>query len=216
MRADACFCGPPRNFLARAPPTRSPVPLTRSREVARLPRVVRACLGRVMGRAMASTRPSASTVVVLFTRDLRVRDHPALAQAAAVAERVVPLFVLDEALLDSGFASANRLKFLLESLRDLDESLRALGGALVIRRGDPVREVLAVARAVRARAVFATADVSGYARRRERRLTAACTEAGLELGLFPGVTVVDAGEIAPASGDYFRVFTPYWNRWRAS
>jgi deoxyribodipyrimidine photo-lyase len=38
---------------------------------------------------------------------------------------------------------------------------------------------------------------------------------GLELALHPGVTVIDAGQLTPASGDHFRVFTPYWGRWRA-
>ena len=107
------------------------------------------------------------TTVVLFTRDLRLHDHPALSEAASESSRVVPLFVLDDALLRS--ASPNRLRFLLEALADLDGSLRALGGHLVVRRGDSVREALAVARAVRARAVFASADVSAFAQRRERR-----------------------------------------------
>ncbi|HSE94015.1 MAG TPA: deoxyribodipyrimidine photo-lyase [Methylomirabilota bacterium] len=163
---------------------------------------------------MADPRANAATAIVLFTRDLRVHDHPALAKATALAERVVPLFVLDEALLGSDFACPNRLKFLIESLNDLEGSLRALGGALAVRRGDTVHEVVAVARSVGARAVLASADVSAYARRRERRLGAACAEAGIELGLFPGVTVVRAGVLTPAAGDHFRVFTPYWNRWR--
>jgi deoxyribodipyrimidine photo-lyase len=33
--------------------------------------------------------------LVLFTRDLRVRDQPALASAAREAEQIVPAFVLD-------------------------------------------------------------------------------------------------------------------------
>ena len=36
--------------------------------------------------------------IVLFTRDLRVRDNPALALACARARQVVPLFVVDPAL----------------------------------------------------------------------------------------------------------------------
>ena len=55
------------------------------------------------------------TAVVLFNRDLRVHDHPALARAAREAERVVPLFVLDDRLLASRYAAPNRLKFMLES-----------------------------------------------------------------------------------------------------
>ena len=163
---------------------------------------------------MSPRAPSGSTIVVLFTRDLRVHDHPALAEATKLAERVVPLFVLDASLLASDFASPNRVTFLVQSLTDLDASLRALGGALVVRRGDAVREAAVLARTVGARAVFASADVSAYAHERERRLREACAEAGIELRLFPGVTIVGPGELRPAGGDHFRVFTPYWNRWR--
>ncbi len=38
------------------------------------------------------------TTVLLFTRDLRVHDNPALALAAAGGGPVVPLFVVDPAL----------------------------------------------------------------------------------------------------------------------
>jgi deoxyribodipyrimidine photo-lyase len=168
-----------------------------------------------MASGMGARKYSPDTAVVLFTRDLRAHDHPALAAAVARAERVVPLFVLDDALLAGAFACPNRLAFLLQSLRDLDGTLRALGGGLIVRRGDTVREVVEVARTVGARTVFASADVSLYAQRRQRRLADACAEVGLALSLHPGVTIVDAGALVPASGDHFRVFTAYWNRWRA-
>lgn len=40
------------------------------------------------------------TAVVWFRRDLRIHDHPALVQAVAEFDRIVPLFVVDEHLLD--------------------------------------------------------------------------------------------------------------------
>ena len=83
------------------------------------------------------------TAVVLFTRDLRVHDQPALAAAVAAAERIVPLFVFDRAVL-ARFGAPNRVAFLLDALRDLDASLRERGGALAVRerrrrRGDDAR-----------------------------------------------------------------------------
>ncbi|MGZ8618844.1 MAG: deoxyribodipyrimidine photo-lyase, partial [Actinomycetota bacterium] len=48
------------------------------------------------------------TAVVLFTRDLRVHDHPAL-RAAVTDEAVLPLFVLDPRLHGR---SPNRDRFL--------------------------------------------------------------------------------------------------------
>jgi deoxyribodipyrimidine photo-lyase len=153
-----------------------------------------------------------STAVVLFNRDLRVRDNPALA-AAAKAERAVPLFVLDETLLSSRFGAANRVAFMLEALRDLDDSLREAGGRLFLRRGDPVAEALAVARECGATELHAAADWSAYARRREQRLRRACEAERIEFRLHPGATIVAPGTLRPAGGDHFKVFTPFNRAW---
>jgi len=152
------------------------------------------------------------TSVVLFNRDLRVHDHPALA-AAAKAERVMPLFVLDERLLGSRFAAPNRVAFMLEALHDLDGSLRKAGGRLFVRRGDPVREAIAVARECGATALHVSADWSAYAREREERLARACEEERIGFTAHPGVTVVPPGEVTPGSGDHFKVFTPFHRAW---
>lgn len=152
-----------------------------------------------------------SVAVVVFTRDLRVDDHPALARAAREAEHVVPLFVFDDAILRSGYNRPNRTGFLLESLHDLDAALRDLGGALVVRRGDWVQEVVEVVRAVGATSVHVSDDVSGYARSRLDLLADALP---VPLERAPGITVVVPGEITPgAQGDHYKVFTPYFRRW---
>jgi deoxyribodipyrimidine photo-lyase len=152
------------------------------------------------------------TAVVLFNRDLRVHDHPALFAATKV-ERVAPLFVFDERLLRSRFAAPNRVAFMLEALRDLDEALRKAGGRLFVRHGDPVRETIAVARECGATALHVSADWSAYAREREERLARACAEERIELTAHPGVTVVPPGEVTPGSGDHFKVFTPFHRAW---
>jgi len=152
-----------------------------------------------------------SAAVVVFTRDLRARDNPALAAACAAAGTVVPLFVVDPALPIA--ASANRLGFLCESLRDLDESLRTRGGRLVVRRGRWQDEVLAVARAVSAATVHLADDVSAFAQQRLERLRRAAARERIEVRAHPGVTVVPPGAVAPAGGGEFKVFTPYYRRW---
>lgn len=155
------------------------------------------------------------TALVLFNRDLRMRDNPALA-AAARAERAVPLFVLDDALLDSRFGAPNRVAFMLEALRDLDDSLRGAGGRLFVRRGDPVREALAVARECGATELHVSCDWSAYARRREARLERACAEEGIDFRAHPGTTIVAPGALTPAGGDHFKVFTPYLRAWEGT
>jgi deoxyribodipyrimidine photo-lyase len=154
------------------------------------------------------------TAVVLFTRDLRVHDQPALAAACRDHAAVVPLFVIDEQILAAPTASPNRAAFLAGALADLRSSLRELGGDLVIRRGDVVAETLRVVIETRADTVRASADVSAYAQRRERRLTSEASRAGVAVEFSPGVTVVPPGSLHPAGGDHYRVFTPYFRAWR--
>lgn len=153
------------------------------------------------------------TAVVLFTRDLRVHDHPALAAACANAERVVPLFVLDPRLAT---VSPNRSRFLQQSLADLRSALRDRGADLVVRAGDPVAETVKLAREVAAEGVGLSADVSGYARRREQRLARECATHRMALKLFPGLTVVEPGSLTPAGGPAYRVFSPYHRSWLAA
>jgi deoxyribodipyrimidine photo-lyase len=146
--------------------------------------------------------------VVLFTRDLRVRDNPALRAALDASETVLPLYVLDDGILGTAFAAEPRVRFLHRALGDLDASLRRIGGALELRRGDVLRETVAAARAVGADAVFASADVSPYARAREERLARE-----LDLRLVNGHFVVPPREVAPAGGDHYQVFSAYHRAW---
>ena len=53
--------------------------------------------------------------------------------------------------------------------------------------------------------VFVAADSSAYARTREQLLSER-----FELTVVPGPAIVPPGELHPAGGDHYRVFTAYW------
>ena len=78
--------------------------------------------------------------VMWFRRDLRLGDHPALLAAADSGE-VLPLFVLDDRLLEP--AGEPRRRFLRDCLRALDHDL---GGRLHVVSGDPAHVVPEIAR----------------------------------------------------------------------
>lgn len=145
--------------------------------------------------------------LVLFTRDLRVHDHPALHEACRISDDVVPLFVLDERLLAT---SPNRTRFLLEGLHELDAELRRRFGRLIIRHGDPARVALQLASETGCDRLFVSGDVTRVAKRRERVLLDA---AGIDVRVFPGNAIVEPGDVAPEGSDAYRVFTPYHRAW---
>lgn len=132
-----------------------------------------------MGTASTMTSP---TAIALFTRDLRIHDNPTLQGAIDSAEQVLPVFILDDAILGSAYLAPNRTSFLVEALRDLDESLKQRGAnGLVVRRGDTAREIATLADDVRARTVHISGDWSAYAQHRQHRLEKLLAEQGREL-----------------------------------
>jgi deoxyribodipyrimidine photo-lyase len=154
-----------------------------------------------------------STALLWFRRDLRVADHPALTLAAREFDRVIPVFVFDDALLKGRFASAPRTAFMLGCLRALDTALRDCGSGLVIRHGAPEDELVTLANATGADAVLWTSDVAPYARARDRRVTAALADAGVRARPQGGAYVVDVSKPRSRAGKPFTIFSPFHRRW---
>jgi deoxyribodipyrimidine photo-lyase len=163
------------------------------------------------GGRFPGTKGGMTTAIVVYGRDLRVADHPALAAAAGQADTVIPLFVLDDAILGGDFNRPNRAAMLAACLADLDRVLRRLGAGLVIRRGVWVAEIAKLVREHAVDAVFLHSDVTGYAQSRTRRLSAA-VDCRVEV-VDGGTTAVPPGTVRPSGGSRFQVFTPYHRAW---
>jgi deoxyribodipyrimidine photo-lyase len=150
-----------------------------------------------------------SRAVVWFRRDLRVADHPALLAALAAADQVVPVFVVDRALLDGRTSGPNRRAFLHGALRSLARDLEALGGRLLVREGDPVTVIPALAREAAADAVYCSREYSPYARRRDTAVERALHADGRALQAMPGVYLTDFDELRKADDTPYRVYSPF-------
>ncbi|XP_029901293.1 cryptochrome-2-like isoform X2 [Myripristis murdjan] len=72
-----------------------------------------------------------------FRKGLRLHDNPALQRALDGADTVRCVYVLDPWFAGSANVGLNRWRFLLESLEDLDSSLRKLNSRLFVVRGQP-------------------------------------------------------------------------------
>ena len=81
-----------------------------------------------------------------FRKGLRLHDNPALHElllrssgSSPSHSKLLPVFVLDPWFVSSGRVGAHRMRFLLESLQDLDQQLRGLSSRLLVYRGDPLQ-----------------------------------------------------------------------------
>uniref|UniRef100_A0A2K5JGZ7 Cryptochrome-2 n=2 Tax=Colobus angolensis palliatus TaxID=336983 RepID=A0A2K5JGZ7_COLAP len=72
-----------------------------------------------------------------FRKGLRLHDNPALLAAVRGARCVRCVYILDPWFAASSSVGINRWRFLLQSLEDLDTSLRKLNSRLFVVRGQP-------------------------------------------------------------------------------
>nr|MDQ3307706.1 deoxyribodipyrimidine photo-lyase [Actinomycetota bacterium] len=149
-----------------------------------------------------------ATSVMWFRRDLRLADNPALVEAIRAADDVVPLFVFDPRLWDP--AGPSRRCYLSASLRALSDRI----GGLVVRCGDPVEMVAALAREVDAQSVHVAADFGPYGAERDVAVEAALAETEVALVRTGSPYAVAPGRVLNKTGDSYQVFTPFSKAWR--
>jgi deoxyribodipyrimidine photo-lyase len=153
-----------------------------------------------------STVP-APVSLVWFRDDLRLDDHPALAEAAA-AGPVAALFVLDEVNLRPLGGAARW--WLHHSLTALCADLAARGVTLILRRGDARRIVPEVAAALRAGLVVWNRRYDDRAIAVDTAVKADLKAAGCAVRSFNGALMVEPWEVQTGSGGPYKVFTPFW------
>ena len=141
-------------------------------------------------------------------RDLRLADNPALTAALQADTTFLPVFILDEHLLNK--PAEKRQAFLFTGLRILDEDLKRLGSGLIVRRGDSQQELPRLVAESGASSVFAEADVSPYARKRD-----AAVAREVDLHLMHGASFYPPAAVKASNGRPYQVFTPYSRAWKA-
>ena len=147
------------------------------------------------------------TVIWWIRRDLRIIDNAALRAALETGAPVLPVFILDPALLKDN--ATPRQAFLLDGLRQLRTELESRGSTLVVRQGQPLNALQTLVQEAQASAIFAEEDYSPYARRRDAAVSAA-----LPLELVMGVTIQHPAIVQKTDGSPYTVFTPFSKAWK--
>lgn len=148
-------------------------------------------------------------------RDLRLEDNTALTAALKNADEVIPVFVLDKRLLASPRLQGPRIAWMLDGLRALEATLRRYGSSLIIRRGDPIHELLMLCQVTGAHGVYFNRDYSHYATTRDEAVIHMLTSAGIQVRTFKDLVIHEASEIVSAQGRPYEIYTPFRKAWLA-
>ena len=125
-----------------------------------------------------------------FRKGLRVHDNPAL-KAACTATSVYPVFIIDPWFANPDLVGINRYSFLLESLEDLDNSLRSLGTQLFVLKGRPEEQLLCYIEKWNIKYVTFEIDTEPYAIKRDLAVTTVLESRGVKVTSFASHTLHD-------------------------
>lgn len=129
---------------------------------------------------------SKTTAIVWFRRDLRLHDNEVLTTAIQNHQRVIAVYCFDPDEFGKtrfGFdkTGSHRTQFLRESVQDLRESIRRLGGELLVRHDQPVAVLTALVRLCDASHVYHQRLVGTEEARSEGRVQAAMRSEGVSV-----------------------------------
>jgi len=161
-----------------------------------------------------------TAALVLFRRDLRLADNPALTAACAAHTQILPVFIhdADEAAAGTddswaeGAASRWWLHHSLSSLQDQWQNRRA---HLHLRQGETLTVLLELIQQSGAQAVYWNRLYEPAAIARDTRIKAALRGQGIEVHSHAAALWSEPWQIRTQQGDAYRVFTPYWRNLRS-
>jgi deoxyribodipyrimidine photo-lyase len=151
-----------------------------------------------------------------FRRDLRFNDNQGLARACASGFPVAPLFIFDTNILKNLERDDARVTFISDALEALRESFRERGGELAVFHGRPLEILESILKSQPVKAIYANEDYEPYARERDAQVAGLANKHGVEFRTFKDQVIFAPGEIAKDDGEPYRVFTPYYRRWKES
>ncbi|MES1985709.1 MAG: deoxyribodipyrimidine photo-lyase [Pseudomonadota bacterium] len=143
-------------------------------------------------------------VLLWFRGDLRLSDQAAL--LAAVEEGpVIPVYILDDDTPKHRKMGGASRWWLHHSLESLDASLREKGSRLILRQGNSVEVLAALAEETGATRVHALRHYEPWWINAEKQVGET-----LDLCLHDGNYLLPPGTVRTGSGGLFKIYTPFW------
>lgn len=145
-----------------------------------------------------SGAPSSKSAIHWFRKGLRLHDNPALVEACQ-SSRLYPIFCIDPWFAKPDIVGVNRYAFLLESLIDLDNSLRSLGSRLYVLQGKPEEQIPLLVSKWEVDLFTFESDSEPYAIQRDANIATALREAGVRVASHGSHTIFDINQYEAVS-----------------
>jgi deoxyribodipyrimidine photo-lyase len=152
-------------------------------------------------------------VLFIFRRDLRIQDNTALRTALEEAEAVIPCFILDPRQISSSnsYRSNHALKFMIESLYDLEQQLKEHNGRLYIFHGKAENIVDELLQDNVIEAIYINRDYTPFSHERDTAIRNTCLKYRRAFYSLNDTLLHEPEIILTKQAKPYTIFTPYFN-----
>lgn len=124
--------------------------------------------------------PKYKKSLFIFRRDLRLEDNTGLVYALKNSDKVIPCFIIDTEIMNELKKSTSRIKFLNESLIDLDEQLHKKKSNLKIFKGRTEDCLKRIISEQKIDGVFVNGDYTRFAQKKEMQVKKICKQNNID------------------------------------
>ena len=152
--------------------------------------------------------------IVWFKNDLRLHDNETLAQAMEQCDEIIPIYCFDDShfkITEFGFNKTGnfRAQFLLESLIDLDNNLRAIGSGLIIVKGNPAIEISKLVQEYKVHKLFAKKEIAFEELFTQKKLENELLKSNCSLETFSTSTLYELNDLPFTLNNIPDIFTNF-------
>ena len=152
--------------------------------------------------------------IVWFKTDLRLQDNETLLKAAEWADEIIPVFCYNEkwdeqTQFGTKKMGEHRKQFLFQSLIELEERLATQSSGLVFCKGNPVHEILRIAKLFGVQRVYAKKEVAHEEITELKNLNEQLLKSGITLELYSTSTLYHATDLPFSIRDIPEMFTNF-------
>jgi deoxyribodipyrimidine photo-lyase len=157
-----------------------------------------------------------SNCIFWFRRDLRLADNAGLYHALKSGHNVIPIFIFDKNILDKlEDKKDRRVTFIHDAITNIDAELKKLGSCLVVKYGEPISEITALAQQYNVQHIYTNHDYEPYAKQRDTAINSMLEANGGALHTSKDQVIFEKQEVVKDDGLPYTVFTPYSKKWKA-
>ena len=147
------------------------------------------------------------TSIFIFRRDFRIEDNTGLINCCKKVKNLSNFYIHPRANQKNEYKSSNAIQFMIESLKDLKESIEILN----ILYGD-YKKVIEDIIKNKITSIYTNTDYTPYAKKRDEDIQKICDDHNINFKLSDDICLLKPGTILNGSGKPYQKFTPFYKQ----